>query len=142
MSRTYDNSIKLMVNDLQTIAVEILEFRPHLPAPAAELHALVPELYAVIPCLQDLQRELHHPPNFEDVLYYAVVVRSILQAITQTLKDLDYHLNDRNRPRRESRRLIWEELNEFFLREDDNTLLERMRYFRMFLQEFITILAG
>lgn len=146
MSRSYDDTLNAVIREAQIIADQILELQPFLPEAAVELPALVSELYAIVTCLRCLQLDTNHPPNLQDVIFYSDVIRDTLQAISRTLKDLDYYLSNKDRltgrSRRESPRLIWEDLNEFFIRQSGNTLHDRLRHFKRFLREFSTILAG
>jgi hypothetical protein len=129
--------------DAEDIAAAFLKFKEPVPSSATEITALISELFAISSALLELDTALKDRPyhrlrrEVEDDQYI------VLKSLDYTFKDVRREFGGLSKPfyrtNREAFNGVWKSIERFFHAESRNTLVARLEYYRLFLQDLCAV---
>lgn len=114
-------------------------FRDALPRHATNITAVLSELFAVSAALREIHNAEHsrtYGPSFYQIHDDLALVRKSLSFTTQDIFDMF------SRSRQLLEHTAWEDLENYFVRQEGSGLQERLEYYRDFLDAQNDILGG
>ena len=130
----------------RTLAHEILEFQEWVIDPESEIAALAEAFSSISAALSTLKRVEDDPRNVYGVDDIQDDKRIILRSLEYTFGDvrrLFGGLRDpKYRTNTEAYNEVWADIEEYFLEEGNNALLNRLDYYYRFLKDLIDVAKG
>ena len=141
-----DRALVANADTAQELAPALLRFQSHVPEVATELAALASELYGISSALLELRTACIDPRNVLDRLSIEDEKRIVLRSLEYTFRDLDRFIRKTEdssyRTDREAFTDVWAQIESYFRRESNNSLLVRLRYYKDFIDHLIPIVEG
>ena len=130
----------------RALAHEILEFQEWVIDPESEISALAETFSSISAALSALKRAESDPGNVLGVGLIREDKRIILRSLEYTFSDvrrLFGGLRDpRYRTNTEAYNEVWLDIEDYFLEESNNALLDRLDYYYRFLKDLIDVAKG
>ena len=130
----------------RTLAHEILEFQEWVIDPENEISALAETFSSISAALSTLKRvesDLRNIPGVEDIQDDKRVVLRSLEYTFGDVRRLFGGLKDpRYRTNTEAYTEVWADIEDYFLEESNNALLDRLDYYYRFLKDLIDVVKG
>ena len=130
----------------QDIAAAFMKFQEPVSDEATEITAIISELYAICSALLELKTALNDPRYYRRRRHIEDDQRDVLLSLEYTFKDIKRQFAGLEKPiyrtNREAYHGVWNSILRYFLDEGNNSLVERLEYYRRFLMELGTIVKG
>ena len=131
---------------VQDVAAAFLKFQEPVPERATETTGVVAQLFAISSALMELNHAQRQLGNRHWALATTEDQYMVLGSLEATLRDVNRffgHLGwPKYRTKREAFIAVWQDIDDFFFDEGNNTLLKRLQYYTRFLEDLSTIVQG
>ena len=141
-----DRALGANAETAQEIAPALLRFQSHVPEAATEISALVSELYAISAALFELKTASSEPRNYRNRNLIDEDKYVVLRSLEYTFKDINHFLRGLEsrtyRSDREAYKDVWLQIDDYFRNESNNSLLARLGYYKLFIEDLTPIVRG
>ena len=130
----------------QDIAAAFHKFLDPVPEHGARITALIAELFGISSACRELSVVVNDPRNQRRKDSVSEDYRTVMLSLDYTFNDINRFFGDIDRPiylsRREAYRGVWKEIKLHCENENETGLLERLTWYKDFLNDIKNIVLG